>query len=105
MTVEFIGYIGSNLSSEIIPNKGPAIDKTHVEEAARIHDEGGFDRALIAFGSSSPESQIVTAYAATRRPPWRRASSPPSISSPTAVSPCTSSPAATTRRCARTAIT
>jgi alkanesulfonate monooxygenase len=65
MSVEFIGYIGSNLSSEIIPNTGPAIDKAHVEAAARIHDEGGFDRALVAFGSSSPESQIVVAYAST----------------------------------------
>ncbi|MEI9891711.1 MAG: LLM class flavin-dependent oxidoreductase [Caulobacteraceae bacterium] len=65
MSVEFIGYIGSHLQSEIIPYSGPAIDVAHIEEAARIHDEGGFDRALVAFGSSSPESQHITGYAAT----------------------------------------
>ena len=65
MSVEFIGYIGSHLQSEIIPNTGPAIDVAHIEEAARIHDEGGFDRALVAFGSTSPESQHIVAYAAT----------------------------------------
>lgn len=65
MSVEFIGYIGSHLQSETIPYSGPAIDIAHIEEAARIHDEGGFDRALVAFGSSSPESQHITGYAAT----------------------------------------
>ncbi len=65
MSVEFIGYIGSHLQSEIIPHTGPAIDIAHVEAAARIHDEGGFDRALVAFGSTSPESQHIAAYAAT----------------------------------------
>lgn len=65
MSVEFIGYVGTHLQSEIIPYSGPAIDVAHVEEAARIHDEGGFDRALVAFGSTSPESQHVVGYAAT----------------------------------------
>jgi alkanesulfonate monooxygenase len=65
MSVEFIGYIGTHLQSETIAHSGPAIDVAHVEAAARIHDEGGFDRALVAFGSASPESQHVAAYAAT----------------------------------------
>jgi alkanesulfonate monooxygenase len=65
MSVEFIGYIGSHLQSETISHSGPAIDTAYVEAAARIHDEGGFDRALVAFGSSSPESQLVVAYASS----------------------------------------
>jgi alkanesulfonate monooxygenase len=65
MSVEFIGIINSHLQSETIPYSGPAIDVAHIEQAARIHDEGGFDRALIAFGSSSPESQHIAGYAAT----------------------------------------
>jgi alkanesulfonate monooxygenase len=32
---------------------------------AIAHDEGGFDRALVAFGSTSPESQLVVAHAAS----------------------------------------
>jgi alkanesulfonate monooxygenase len=65
MSVEFIGYIGTNLSSEIIPNRGPIIDRDHVETVAKAHDDGGFDRALVAFGSTSPESQLVVAHAAS----------------------------------------
>lgn len=65
MPVEFIGYIGTNLSSEIHPNEGPIIDKAHVEAVAKAHDAGGFDRALVAFGSTSPESQLVVAHAAS----------------------------------------
>jgi alkanesulfonate monooxygenase len=64
MNVEFIGYIGTRLQSEIIAAHGPALDPIHVEQAARIHERGGFDRALVAFNSSSPESILVAGYAA-----------------------------------------
>ena len=65
MPVEFIGYIGTQHQSEIHPATGPAIDRDYVERVARAHDEGGFDRALVAFGSTSPESQLVVAHAAS----------------------------------------
>jgi alkanesulfonate monooxygenase len=65
MSVEFIGYIGAHNASETVPNSGPAIDREHVETVARAHEAGGFDRALVAFGSSSPESQLVVAHAAS----------------------------------------
>jgi alkanesulfonate monooxygenase len=65
MTVEFIGYIGPHQTSEIHPYSGPAIDRGHVETVAKVHEAGGFDRALVAFGSSSPESQMIVAHAAT----------------------------------------
>ncbi|HYQ42178.1 MAG TPA: LLM class flavin-dependent oxidoreductase [Polyangiaceae bacterium] len=64
MGVKFIGYIGFNNSSEIYPNFGRQIDRLHVEAAAKAQEAGGFDRVLIPFGSSSPESQIVAAHAA-----------------------------------------
>jgi alkanesulfonate monooxygenase len=69
MSVEFIGYIGTRLQSEIIPGNGTILDPAHVERAARIHEDGGFDRALVAFNSSSPESILVASHAAsvTRR--------------------------------------
>jgi len=63
MTVEFIGYIGSNGASEIHPNAGPALDVRYVEAVAKAHEKGGFDRALVAFGSTSPESQLIVAHA------------------------------------------
>jgi alkanesulfonate monooxygenase len=64
MGVKFIGYIGFNNSSEIYPDFGRQIDRGHVEAAAKAQELGGFDRVLIPFGSSSPESQIVAAHAA-----------------------------------------
>ena len=64
MSVKFIGYIGFNNSSEIYPDFGRQIDRRHVEAAAKAQELGGFDRVLIPFGSSSPESQIVAAHAA-----------------------------------------
>ncbi len=65
MPVEFIGIIGTQHQSEIHPAAGPVIDRDYVEAIAIAHDEGGFDRALVAFGSTSPESQLVVAHAAS----------------------------------------
>lgn len=62
--VEFIGYVAPTLQSEIIP-VATVLDPEHIEKAARIHDEGGFDRALVAFGSTAPESILVAAHAAS----------------------------------------
>jgi len=69
MSLEFIGYIGTQLSSEIIDAPRSGLDLAHVEETARVHEQGGFDRALVAFHSTSPESILVAAHAAsvTRR--------------------------------------
>jgi len=62
--VEFIGYIGTRDFSETRPASGPVIDIEHIERVARAHDEGGFDRALVAFHSTSPESILVAGHAA-----------------------------------------
>jgi alkanesulfonate monooxygenase len=65
MPVEFIGFIGSQPSSEIHPPSGPVLDRAYVERVARAHDDGGFDRALVAFHSTGPESQHLAAHAAS----------------------------------------
>jgi alkanesulfonate monooxygenase len=65
MPVEFIGFIGTHHASEIHPHTGPVIDKAYVETVARAHEAGGFDRALVAFHSTSPESILVANHAAT----------------------------------------
>jgi alkanesulfonate monooxygenase len=63
MPVEFIGFIGWNGSSETHPNTGPTLDVGYVEAIAKAHEKGGFDRALVAFGSNTPESQLIVAHA------------------------------------------
>jgi alkanesulfonate monooxygenase len=64
MSVQFIGYIGFNNHSEIHSGRDRHIDRRYVEDAAEAQERGGFDRVLVPFGSSSPESQIVAAHAA-----------------------------------------
>ena len=55
MSVEFIGYISNNNSSETIVRKGPILDRRHIEAVAKAHENGGFDRVLLAFHSTTPD--------------------------------------------------
>jgi alkanesulfonate monooxygenase len=65
MGVEFIGYIGTRKFSEIHPPEGPVLDRAHVETVAKAHEDAGFDRALVAFNASSPDSILVAGHAAS----------------------------------------
>ncbi|GBR02884.1 LLM class flavin-dependent oxidoreductase [Acetobacter oeni] len=63
MSVNFIGYIGFNNTSELHSAvRSRALDRDYIRSALQVQEDGGFDRVLIPFGSSSPESQIVAAY-------------------------------------------
>ena len=64
MPVEFIGYVASREASEIVPPSGPVIDRSWISTVAQAHEHVGFDRALVAYGSSSPDAQQIVAYAA-----------------------------------------
>src|SRR3977135_323668 len=55
MSVEFIGYITNNSSSETIVRNGPILDHHYIETVAKAHENAGFDRALLAFHSTSPD--------------------------------------------------
>jgi alkanesulfonate monooxygenase len=65
MPVEFIGFIGTNGASETHQNTGPVLDVDYVERMAKAHDAGGFDRALVAVGSTLPDATMVVAHAAS----------------------------------------
>ncbi|MCS3466927.1 alkanesulfonate monooxygenase [Pseudomonas sp. JUb42] len=65
MSVEFIGYIATQHSSEIHPRSGPTVQPEYVEKVARAHEEAGFDRALVAYHSNSPDSAFIAAHAAS----------------------------------------
>lgn len=66
MAVEIIGYIGNFNASETIPRTGPVVDRSHIATVAKIHENGGFDRVLFAFHSTSPESILVGQYVASQ---------------------------------------
>ena len=64
MPIEFIGMIGTKLGSETIRAQGPVIDPGYTKRFARAHEDAGFDRLLIGYGSGYPEGSQVAAYAA-----------------------------------------
>ena len=64
MTVEFVGMIGTQHASEIHAPSGPVIDPAYTRRFARAHEDAGFDRILIGYGSSWPEGTQVAAHVA-----------------------------------------
>ncbi len=64
MPVEFIGMIGTQPASEIHPPRGPVVDPDYTRRFARAHEDAGFDRVLIGYGSGWPEGTQVAAYVA-----------------------------------------
>src|SRR3954451_12859181 len=64
MTVEFVGMIAARDQSEIRPSDGPVVDPAYIRRFARAHEDAGFDRILVAYGSSTPDATTVAGYAA-----------------------------------------
>src|SRR6478735_6722963 len=62
--VEILGMIGTADASEIRPPSGPVIDADYTALFAKAHEEGGFDRVLIGYGSGWSEGTQVAAFAA-----------------------------------------
>ena len=65
MGLEFIGYIGNHNASETTPRSGAVIDRNHIETVAKAHELAGFDRALLAFHSWSPDCLQIGQHAAS----------------------------------------
>ena len=51
MAVEIIGMIATQEASEIVPAQGPLIDADFTARFAQAHEEAGFDRILIGYGT------------------------------------------------------
>lgn len=66
MPIEFVGMIGTNNSSETNPPTGPLIDPAHTRRFAQAHEDAGFDRILIGYGSGWPDGTQVAAHVAAR---------------------------------------
>jgi len=69
MAIEFIGMIGTRSASELdgpgVNLIGGHIDAGFVREFAQAHERAGFDRVLIGYGSSGPDSFSVASYVAS----------------------------------------
>ncbi|WP_407165768.1 LLM class flavin-dependent oxidoreductase [Bradyrhizobium sp. ORS 111] len=65
MSVEFIGFITNNNASETIVRSGPVLDPPYIETVAKAHELAGFDRALLAFHSTTPDALQVAQHVLT----------------------------------------
>jgi alkanesulfonate monooxygenase len=57
--VEFIGMIATQERSESMATPGPVIDADFTARFAQAHEDGGFDRILIGYGSTWPDGWQV----------------------------------------------
>lgn len=64
MPVEFIGFLHYNESSESLAPSGPVVQPDFIRAFARTQEEGGFDKALIAYNSAAGDGFLVAQYAA-----------------------------------------
>ncbi len=62
MSVDFIGMLGTQSGSESQPPAGPIIDKGYIRAMAAAHENSGFDRVLIGYGSAWPDGFSVASY-------------------------------------------
>jgi alkanesulfonate monooxygenase len=69
MPVEFIGMIGTRSGSEIEAANasliGGHVDLDFLTRFARAHEEAGFDRVLVGYGSTGPDGFSVAGYCAS----------------------------------------
>ena len=59
MPVEFIGIAHTSDYSETSAPAGPVVQPDYLDRIARVHEQSGFDRVLIAHSSSMPDGFIV----------------------------------------------
>lgn len=63
--VEFIGFVAPQYGSEIHAPEGSVIDRDYIRALSQAHEYGGFDRVLVAFHSTTPDSFSLAQYAAS----------------------------------------
>jgi alkanesulfonate monooxygenase len=69
MPVEFIGIAHTSDYSETNARSGPPVQPDYLHGLARVHEESGFDRVLVAHSSASPDGFTVASQVlnATKR--------------------------------------
>lgn len=62
MSSEFIGHISNREGSDIVPSKGPVIDKDYIVNHAQAAEQAGIDRLLIGAFSTWPDNNQIAAH-------------------------------------------
>src|SRR5580658_1998594 len=62
MTVSFTGLVAHRDPSEAGGRKEDAFDVDYLRAFAKAHEDGGFDRVLIGYGSTSPDGLHLGTY-------------------------------------------
>jgi alkanesulfonate monooxygenase len=62
MSSQFIGHISNREGSDVVPAKGPVIDKDYIVSHARAAENAGIDRLLIGAFSTWPDNNQIAAY-------------------------------------------
>jgi alkanesulfonate monooxygenase len=62
MTVSFTGLVAARNPSEAGDRAADAFDLDYLRVFAKAHEEGGFDRVLIGYGSTSPDGLHLGTY-------------------------------------------
>ncbi len=65
MPLELIGWVAHQVESELIGRRDVAFDIEAINTTARIHEEAGFDTALVGYFSDAPDGFMVVAQAAS----------------------------------------
>ena len=64
MSIEFIGFLHYQESSESLAPAGATVQPDFIREFAQVQEAGDFDKALIAYSSASGDGFLVAQYAA-----------------------------------------
>lgn len=66
MPIEFVGMARPNSGDETHRNTSDAFDKEHFLKLARVHEDGGFDRVLFAYGAGGRDPVASAAWFAAK---------------------------------------
>lgn len=66
MSLEFIGFIGPQESSESLSPRGPIVDVNFINAFAQAQEYGGFDKVLLAVNTAAPDSLVLASYVAAQ---------------------------------------
>ena len=66
MSLEFIGLVGSQESSEALAAEGPLVNADFIRAFSHTQQYAGFDKVLLAVNTRAPDSMIIASWVAAQ---------------------------------------